>query len=265
MKANYVYCNNCGKTGHIFQNCKKPIISSGIIAFRKIDNQIQYLMICRKDTLGYVDFMRGKYPLYNKIFLKNFIDEMTVNEKKKIKEKEFTDLWNELWGPFVGLQYRTEETYSQQRFLEVKRGVDNKNTCFDLNGVIQNSKTNWVNQEWGFPKGRRNPNENDMKCAIREFSEETGIKKENINVIQNIMPFEEIFIGSNFKSYKHKYYLAYIENNNISINNYQKSEVSNIKWVNVDEALSLIREYNLEKKNIIIRVQKLLEKYSLIL
>ena len=79
------------------------------------------------------------------------------------------------------------------------------------------------------------------------------------------MPFEEIFIGSNFKSYKHKYYLAYIENNNISINNYQKSEVSNIKWVNVDEAMSLIREYNLEKKNIIIRVQKLLEKYSLIL
>ena len=68
MKANYVYCNNCGKTGHIFQNCKKPIISSGIIAFRKIDNQIQYLMICRKDTLGYVDFMRGKYPFYNKIF-----------------------------------------------------------------------------------------------------------------------------------------------------------------------------------------------------
>ena len=70
MKANYVYCNNCGKTGHIFQNCKKPIISSGIIAFRKVNNQFQYLMICRKDTLGYVDFMRGKYPLYNKIFLK---------------------------------------------------------------------------------------------------------------------------------------------------------------------------------------------------
>ena len=29
---NYQYCNNCGKQGHIFQNCKKPIISSGIVA-----------------------------------------------------------------------------------------------------------------------------------------------------------------------------------------------------------------------------------------
>ena len=45
----------------------------------------------------------------------------------------------------------------------------------------------------GISKGRRNPNENDMKCAIREFSEET--LKENINVIQNIMPFEEILLG----------------------------------------------------------------------
>ena len=25
-------------------------------------------MICRKDSLGYVDFMRGKYPLHNKEF-----------------------------------------------------------------------------------------------------------------------------------------------------------------------------------------------------
>ena len=47
----YQYCNNCGKTGHTFQNCKKPIISSGIISFKIINNIKKYLMICRKDSL----------------------------------------------------------------------------------------------------------------------------------------------------------------------------------------------------------------------
>ena len=32
MKNNY--CNNCGRQGHIYNNCNKPIISLGIIVFR---------------------------------------------------------------------------------------------------------------------------------------------------------------------------------------------------------------------------------------
>ena len=29
-------CSNCGKNGHLFQQCKYPITSVGIIAFRKV-------------------------------------------------------------------------------------------------------------------------------------------------------------------------------------------------------------------------------------
>ena len=63
----YKYCNNCGKQGHTFYSCKKPIISLGVIAFTITrSGEIKYLMICRKDSLGYVEFVRGKYPLYDK-------------------------------------------------------------------------------------------------------------------------------------------------------------------------------------------------------
>ena len=31
-------------------------------------------MICRKDSLGYVDFMRGKYPIFNKSYITNIIE-----------------------------------------------------------------------------------------------------------------------------------------------------------------------------------------------
>lgn len=264
MKTTYSYCNNCGKHGHIFQNCKKPIISSGVIAFRKHKNEYQYLMIRRKDTLGYVDFMRGKYPLYNKIFIKNLIDEMTVDEKQKIKTNTFKDLWKELWGEFVGMQYRSEENYSEQRFNTIKNGIESDKSI-NLNDLISSSNTKWKSQEWGFPKGRRNSHENDMKCAIREFEEETGISKNKIDIIQNIIPLEEVFIGSNFKSYKHKYFIAMIKDKNIKIDKFQESEVSSMKWVGLKDIDKYIRGYNLEKKNILFKVQKLLEKYSLIL
>ena len=40
-------------------------------------------MICRKDTLGYVDFLRGKYPIYNYNFIKNLIHENDYKRKGK--------------------------------------------------------------------------------------------------------------------------------------------------------------------------------------
>ena len=45
---------------------------------------------------------------------------------------------------------------------------------YNIESLINNSKTNWITPEWGFPKGRRNYMETDNSCAIREFNEETG-------------------------------------------------------------------------------------------
>ena len=60
-KSSISVCNNCGKPGHMFHQCKLPITSYGIIAFRPSDVGLQFLMIRRKDSFGYIDFMRGKY------------------------------------------------------------------------------------------------------------------------------------------------------------------------------------------------------------
>ena len=239
------FCNNCGKFGHIFQNCKKPIISSGLITFKKENNVYKYLMICRKDSLGFVDFMRGKYNLNNVTHIGNLIDEMTLNEKKNVIEKSFEELWKYLWGDFIGSQYKTEEKNSKDKFNKLKLGyLDN----ISLEQLISNSTTSWVEPEWGFPKGRREKDESDLRCAIREYIEETGHLTSDFSVVQNIIPYEEIFTGSNYKSYKHKYYLAYIKNKNVNDNNYQTSEVSKIKWCSLDECLHLIRPYSKEKK-----------------
>ena len=259
MIRSFNYCNNCGKSGHLYHNCKYPIISIGIITFRNVNNKIEYLMIKRKDSLGYVEFMRGKYPVNNNMYIQNIFNEMTLSEKENIKKKKFDELWNNLWGEFNGIQYRSEEKTSQDKYnYLVEKEL--------LEKYISNSDTDWIDAEWGFPKGRRNYQEKDIACAIREFEEETGYEKNQIQMINNILPYEEIFTGSNLKSYKHKYFLAYFndfEIKNENLNDYQKSEVSEIKWVSYEECLKLIRPYNLEKIELLTKINNVLNNYSL--
>ena len=45
------------------------------------NNTIKYLCIRRKDSLGYVDFMRGKYKICFPLHINNLINEMTNKEK----------------------------------------------------------------------------------------------------------------------------------------------------------------------------------------
>ena len=101
-----------------------------------------------------------------------------------------------------------------------------------------------------------------MDCAFREFEEETGISRKNIHLIENIIPYEEYFIGSNFKEYKHKFYLAYTSNYDLPMTNFQKTEVSNMAWMSYEECLRHIRPYNLEKQTILANVDKMLKEYT---
>jgi 8-oxo-dGTP pyrophosphatase MutT (NUDIX family) len=98
---------------------------------------------------------------------------------------------------------------------------------------------------------------------LREFEEETGISQSKITVIENVLPIEEIYIGTNHKSYKHKYFLAYMNDSEEYLNNFQLTEVSKLEWKNIDQCLESIRPYNLEKKLLITNINKVLEEYRL--
>lgn len=261
-QKSFNFCNNCGKNGHVFHTCKHPITSIGIIVFRANMNNIEYLMIKRKHSLGFVEFMRGKYPIQNKEYLINIFNEMTNDEKALIKKSSFEELWYYLWGDQIGIQYRGEEKISKEKFEQLKNGMSNKEE-YSLETLLSESTYEWNDTEWGFPKGRRNYQEKDLSCALREFEEETGYLRSNIKLIQNIIPYEEIFTGSNMKSYKHKYFLGYIDNQIDRTYSYQTTEVSDLKWLSFDDCLKTIRPYNLEKINILKKINNVLSKYRL--
>ena len=263
------YCNNCGKQGHLYNQCKTPITSSGLITFRiNPENKIEFLMIRRRHTLGFIDFMRGKYTIHDKEYIINMFKQMTTVEKEKIQNLEFNDLWKDIWGADpISAQYKNEEIISKEKIKNLKIGVNLNGDIYNINTIIKlsNEYEIWTEAEWGFPKGRRNFKERDFECGIREFCEETGYNEKDLNVLQNINPYEEIFTGSNYKSYKHKYYLAYISyNKTIDITSFEKSEVSKMGWFTMDEALDVIRTYNMEKKNLLKIVYNVINKYKII-
>jgi len=293
---NIEYCNNCGKYNHSCVQCKNPIISTGIIAFRtRRDgsssevNQLEFLMICRKHTLGYVDFMRGKYILNNNHYILNLIKQMTTQEKRFLLTKNFDELWKLLWS-------KNESEYNQNLKSENSEDIEEllkKTECFlkessfvstttdsfspkekfnhlkkyyILHSLIKKSLSyeQWIDPEWGFPKGRRNFYEKDFDAALREFNEETGIDVSYLKNIQNILPLEEIFIGSNYKCYKHKYYLMYIDyKDSLKYSDFQYEEVSKMEWKKYEECIQSIRTYNMEKKRLMTNIYKCIQKYKL--
>jgi 8-oxo-dGTP pyrophosphatase MutT (NUDIX family) len=230
MRKECKVCNNCGKMGHRIYECILPNISIGVILYRVKNNIRQYLMIRRLSSFGYIDIAKKKKKYQNNQ-LKIIVDEMTVDEKKSIKEKIINN-----------------------------DGNYNK----DIINYINSSTTTWLEPEWGFPKGRRNPGERDIACGTREFIEETGYSNEDFEVIENILPYEEIFTGSNDKVYKQKYYLAFNSNNIDILDKFQKTEVSAIGWFTIEECLNKIRDYNVEKKELIKNIDSMLDKYSII-
>lgn len=251
-----------------FTQGKIPITSFGVIAFRYFEKTLQYLMICRKDTLGYIDFMRGKYQIHNKFYILNMLKQMSISEKIELKTQDFDVLWCRIWGSHIlSSQYKVEENVSRDKFNALKFGILVKNDYYTLGHLIDESLKfdTWIEPEWGFPKGRRNFQENEYDCALREFTEETGYDSRNLKHINNCLHFEETFTGSNYKSYKHIYYLMCMDEKNDGIIEPSKhdNEVSKVEWKTIDECLTIIRPYNIEKKRLITNINNALTKYSL--
>lgn len=272
MYKKEIICNKCGKSGHIFSNCVNPITSLGVIAFKYCnrENKYKYLMIHRKDSYGFVCFVRGSYNIYDKTLLDNISSVLTNSEKNRLLTDDFGVLWRSIWGNTkeVRANHMSDETDARLKFEQLKKGVSTKDDYYyNLESIIRGSLSNWDSPEWGFPKGRRDYQENDLSCAMREFEEETGYDKNKLILLNNVLPFSEICIGSNYKLYKHSYYIATmkedVDGNHCDHKSYKTPETSEVKWFTYDEAIKTIRPYNKEKIDILTRVDTMLKTYSL--
>lgn len=246
-------CVNCRRTGHTFRDCKEPTFSYGIlpIQHRTVDDRSipHYLLIRRRDSLAYVDFLRGKYSLSNTSYIQTLMNGMTTEELQRLSTQSFDGLWTCLWNAQNTKQFRFEYETARRMFESFK-------STGDIHGKIMAKyiaevTTNWSEPEWGFPKGRRSPHESEIACALREFTEETGISSSMLVLRPGVPSMSEEYVGSNKIRYHHIYYIADCNIQEVAVNpsnRVQMREVGGIGWFPFEEAYVKIRFTNPEKR-----------------
>lgn len=277
------YCSNCGKNGHYAKICPEPSISTGILIikleddikniltdtneiknrYEEINNfnyerlcnlnklelykdKIKFLLIERKHSLNYIEFIRGLYDPYDLTKLNKMFKLMSKQEISNIKTKNFDKLWNDLWLKTAKKKiYKKEYTSSNNKFNIIKNNGS-------LNSLLL-SGTFYDSPEWEIPKGRRNNFETNLECATRELFEETSLEESDYILLNNFFSLHDEFIGTNGNNYKHIYYIGVLnsEKNLDLINN---SEVNKAKFVNIEDAVHLIRNYYESKIHILNKV-----------
>ena len=178
---------------------KKPIMSYGIILFTMIHGSPYFLLAQRRDTIEYVDFIRGHYT---QNLLPTFFERMSHAERHRLRNYSFSDLWEDLWVNKDHQIYRYAFEKARSKYERVKP---------ELLRMLGDTKPIVEAPPWGFPKGKKVARETPIQCAFREFQEETKMEISEIDhEILNAKPIADIYFGSNGKLYGTLYYVVYI-------------------------------------------------------
>ena len=289
---------------------------------KKYIDKLRFVMIQRKHSLGYIEFIRGKYLVDDYQHIIHLFQQMQQKEINNIAEWDFERLWVDLWKETAALKmFKSDFEASRKKFYELKNAsgitssagensatensatensatensageksaVENSATensagessatensatensagessakpstsIVSLNFYVRTIEPINKQEEWGFPKGRRNFYESNLACAVREFMEETGLERRQFVVLDSIQPIVELFVGTNGLKYKHIYHIALLNNDSETLASFESKsstkkfdalEVGDIGLFSYVEATQIIRDYHVAKKNVL--------------
>jgi hypothetical protein len=334
-----IHCLNCGKANHIMQQCTDPITSYGLLCFYNTNTNknipttkhlkgntpgskesvassvslnivsstgpmvpdYKLLMICRKHSIPYIDFLRGKYDVANMRYIFELLSKMTVQEVIQIVDWcDFSRLRYDLGLNDSGKPYKTEYETSALKFNyllklgQLHRLILCYNRIYKTSYVLKKQPETqlptieqllnepdvkailadtWGEQykdpEWGLPKGKREHRETDLQCALREFSEETGIEPGYVRIYKNVVPLEESYVGMNNVHYKHIYFIGELENISADMVEQLESgvvgsdyEVSRVRLGSLASVLNWVRSYHMSKKSVIQKAFYIMSQFN---
>ena len=193
------------------------IYSYGIIAHTSIRNTCMILLIQRRDTYAFIDFMLGRSVN---------IENMCYDETQRLLKYNFNEVFKDfmLDRRYSKFQYNKSKIFYETHINEVR----------DFKDVV------YTEQPWGFPKGRPLKNEKYIDTAKREFYEEVRLNVNNISSDS----IEERYVGDDDKEYGACYYTSYFDSP-VKID-YMKikgirttvsNEVLNAEWLPIEEAM----------------------------
>lgn len=276
------------------QKITKTKQSYGLACCKYIEGKLHILMVKKKYTYAFFEFVFCKYPKFDKIKLEKLFNSMTYQEKTDILEMDFDKLWRKIVinvpddprslskksklkrviGKPIGVDIldndvnnlttkeKEYQIYSskKQRFLELIDDGGRK-----LKELIHQSKS--ADPIWEIPKGRPEPNEKPADTAMREFNEETFGTIDNYRILYDLNPVKINYVIMDCL-YTNEYFIALADEEwipHFEYNCYENNrEVEELRWITFDEIKYLNRGQHTYKRmiNLFSSVSKLVKKHK---
>lgn len=221
--------------------------SCGFILVRfRSHSDVEFLLQCRRDSIPYLMYLQGRHDGTLE-GVRALWSGMTHEEHARLRSGAFRRLFQsarihpDLWEQGQRMYQRTV------RFLQE---LDDKD--------------GWETPEWGFPKGRKShARESERDCALRELLEETGLREEQIRILE-VAPIRERFQGTDKKTYVCDYYVAEaMADPTLRPRPADDPEVSALCWLQADEVCARFRPWEPYRRETLTRVQDILrERFS---
>jgi 8-oxo-dGTP pyrophosphatase MutT (NUDIX family) len=210
-------------------------------------NDVEVLMVRRKDSMSFTEFVRGKYDPARTDYVRTLIENMTKTEIVRLLNEPFDQIWAKMWTD----RRDHELVIARERFEIVKPLLTAASSTYD-------------EAEWGFPKGRRMRCESDTLCAEREFYEETNILRRSYLVVNGVQ-LEETFLGTNNIPYQHRYFIGLLSEPfdiHQKFTDMQRREISAIGWKTLSECMDLTRPHYVQRSSILEQLVRIVQVFE---
>lgn len=198
--------------------------SYGILLFKKCTNAFEILLIQRRYTYEFFDFIYGNYKNNDAAF--QLLEHMTMNELLLIYNLDFYPMWQHIWVDDNFVKFSSFEMKFNNNFINYDQGKK-------LKEIVKRT-TPRGELTWEIPKGRKNAKEPELLCAVRELYEETGYSKDNYYILPNVN--KKITYIVDKTQYNCKYYFALLKSEQrVSQQYFLSNEINSIRWFKLEE------------------------------
>lgn len=154
--------------------------SIGIIICRMQEGRPEVILVKKRFTYAYIEFIHGKYTPPREADgarrVAELLGRMTREELNDVWSLNFEQMWYRAWP-----RNNSSDDYAKQKakFMHSFINDDGGEWLHSTIRLIQ-TKNELL---WEVPRGRPQHREKDIDCAVREVREEAGIKKNAYRII----------------------------------------------------------------------------------
>jgi 8-oxo-dGTP pyrophosphatase MutT (NUDIX family) len=207
----------------------REVHSLGVACCRFNGTKPEILMVCKRFTYAYHTFVSGKYNSSNNADIIALLNDMTIDEKIDLQSLNFAYIWYRIWlsTPYKTSNYFLAKSKFETAFVVNDGGVRLKQLI---------TRSQHANKIWEIPKGRRkNKSESDINCAMREFTEETGVAKKMYKIFAAQRKYSYIDAGV---MYTNTYFLGItspdVEPRIDLSSTEQYAEIADVRWMDIE-------------------------------